>query len=141
MEKLKITIGIDVKADLLTVWERWTGPEHVVNWNFATDTWHCPKATNDLRPGGRFSYTMAAKDGSFSFDFEGKYLAVEPQRSIEISLDDDRKVWVTFSETGGVTTVKEVFEAEDQNSAEMQRAGWQSILENFRTYVESTKAV
>jgi uncharacterized protein YndB with AHSA1/START domain len=136
MEKIKISIGVDVTAGLSTVWEHWTDPKHVVNWNFATDTWHCPKASNDLRPGGSFNYTMAAKDGSFSFDFEGQYIAVDPQRSIEISLGDDRKVWVTFIESEGVTTVTEVFEAEDQNSAEMQRAGWQSILDNFKAYVE-----
>jgi len=140
MGKLKITIGIDVKADLPTVWEHWTDPRHIVNWNFAIDTWHCPKASNDLRVGGRFSYTMAAKDGSFSFDFEGSYESVEPERSLVINLGDDRRVWVTFTEANGLTTVTEVFEAEDQNSAEMQRAGWQSILGNFKAYVEGSNS-
>lgn len=119
------------------VWENFTKPEHVVNWNFASYDWHCPEASNDFRQGGTFSYIMAAKDGSFSFNFWGTYNKIFENKSIEITLGDYRKVWIEFSENNQKTTIVQRFEVETENSPELQQTGWQMILENFKKYVES----
>ncbi len=132
-----IEIGVTVNADLEKVWHAWTGPEHIVNWNFASDDWHCPAASNDLRKGGSFSSTMASKDGTMSFEFNGVYNEVVPFQLIQYALGDGRKVEVRFTETPEGIHVLEAFEAEGSNSDEMQRAGWQAILENFKKYTES----
>lgn len=118
-------------------WEIWNLPEHVTKWCFASDDWHAPSAESDLRPGGKFKTAMAAKDGSAGFDFEGTYSKVEKPDRIEYVIADGRKVSVVFKHVLDGVEISETFETEDVNSAEMQRAGWQAILENFRKYAES----
>ncbi|MBJ2136134.1 SRPBCC family protein [Paraglaciecola chathamensis] len=134
---MKISIEVDVKAPLEKVWETWVRPEHIINWNFASDDWCCPTAEIDLKVGGKFSYRMEAKDGSMGFDFEGTFIKVSPHESIHFKLEDDRIVKVEFSEMNGKVKVVEIFEAEDENSAEQQKQGWQSILNNFKKHAES----
>lgn len=137
MAAQKITVETTVMAPLDKVWDYWTSPRHIVNWNFASDDWHCPKAENDLRVGGKFSSTMASKDGAMSFDFEGVYDEVVDQERIVYTIVDGRKVEINFEDLDGKTQVTEIFDAENVHSAELQRAGWQSILDNFRKYVET----
>ena len=132
-----ITIETTINAPIAHVWEKWTSPEHVQNWNFASPDWHCPKATTDLQVGGEFHYEMAAKDGSFSFDFWGTFQKIEEQKSLEILIGDGRKMQVTFDTTEAGTKVTEQFEPENQNPPEMQQAGWQMILDNFKSYAQS----
>lgn len=108
-----------------------------MQWNFASDDWMCPSATNDLRVGGTFSSRMEAKDGSFGFDFGGTYSEVIPNERIVYSMSDGRKVELNFSEQDGVTTVETIFDAEKENPEEMQREGWQAILNNFKKHVEN----
>lgn len=135
--KTKITVESTVDAPVEKVWKMWTGPEHITKWNNASDDWHTPRAENDLRVGGNFSARMEAKDGSSGFDFGGVYDAVETNKLIEYTLGDERKVKVNFSSSGGKTRVTEIFDAEQTNSVELQRTGWQAILDNFKKYVES----
>lgn len=132
-----ITVEATVNAPIQKAWDYWTKPEHIMKWNFASDDWQCPKAENDIRTGGKFMSRMEAKDGSFGFDFEGVYDEVKPLELISYSMSDGRKVNIHFSSEGNQTTVKESFDAESENSAEMQKAGWQAILNNFKKYVES----
>lgn len=126
-----------MNAPLDTVWSFWTEPDHITQWNNASDDWHTPWAKNDLVPGGRFIARMEAKDGSMGFDFGGTYDEVVEHRKIAYTLDDNRKVTVSFSETDSGTRVVEEFEAEDENSVELQQQGWQAILNNFKKYTES----
>lgn len=132
-----ITIESTVQAPVAKVWEYWNEPEHIKQWAFASDDWHAPKSENDLRIGGTFSTTMAAKDGSFSFDFGGEYTDVKEHKLIEYTLGDGRKVSILFSTIGDATKVVETFEAEEENPLEMQRDGWQAILNNFKNYTET----
>ena len=132
----RITVSTQVNKPITTVWNAWSNPADIMQWNAASDDWHCPRATNDLRAGGLFSSTMAARDGSFSFDFAGVYDAVEPLRRIAYTLGDGRTCEVLFSATEGGTRVVESFDAETQNSVEMQRDGWQAILDRFKAHVE-----
>jgi uncharacterized protein YndB with AHSA1/START domain len=132
-----ITVNVLVNASLEKVWESWTNPQHIVNWNFASDDWHAPAAKNELTVGGNFTYTMAAKDESFSFDFTGKFTEITPNKSISYLLDDDRKVDITFELFEGQVMVIESFEAETQNPEDLQRMGWQAILDNFKKYTET----
>jgi uncharacterized protein YndB with AHSA1/START domain len=132
-----ITVETTVKTPVAKVWELWTIAEHIKEWNNASDDWHTPSATNDLRVGGSFVYTMAAKDGSFSFDFGGVYDEVDLHKSIGYKLGDNRKVYITFGSDGDETTIRESFEAETTNPIELQRGGWQAILNNFKKYAES----
>ena len=134
--KPAITVQTTVNAPIAMVWNHWTAPTHIVNWNHASDDWHTPKANNDLRPGGRFVYTMAAKDGSFSFDFCGSYDEVIEHQRIAYTTDDDRKVVITFEAIDNQTKIIETFEAESVNSLELQQGGWQAILDNFKKYTE-----
>ncbi|MEZ4943238.1 MAG: VOC family protein [Saprospiraceae bacterium] len=134
--KTIITVQTTVAAPLEKVWDCWTKPEHIVHWNFASDDWQSPRAENDLRPGGAFNYRMEARDGSAGFDFEGKYSLVEAPRRIEYAISDGRRVQVTFSKTDAGTFVMESFEAETEHPVDMQRAGWQAILDNFKRYAE-----
>jgi uncharacterized protein YndB with AHSA1/START domain len=132
-----ITIEATVNAPIGRVWKYWNEPEHIKNWAFASDDWHCPTSANDLRVGGSFSSTMAAKDGSFSFDFGGIYDEVEVNKYIAYTLGDSRKVSVTFTSDGGDSThIVQTFEAEETNPIEMQQGGWQAILNNFKKYTE-----
>ena len=135
-QKTAITIQTSISAPIDKVWVSFTTPEHVMQWNNASPDWHTPKAENDLQVGGKFSYTMAAKDGSFSFDFWGIYDVIIPNKEIAYTLGDDRKVSIHFSEVDGQTHIVETFEAEDTNPVDMQRMGWQAILDNFKKFVE-----
>jgi uncharacterized protein YndB with AHSA1/START domain len=137
MENKKINVEITTPADIRRVWERWTAPQHIVKWNFASEDWHCPHAENDLRTGGKFRYTMASVDGKMSFDFEGTYNEVTDHRSIAYSLVNGRKVSIAFETSGDMTRITEEFDPEEINSAELQRSGWQAILNNFKQYVET----
>ena len=138
MSAQKIEISTVVHAPVQSVWRVFTDAEHVRAWNHASDDWHCPAATSDLREGGSFTYTMAAKDGSESFDFSGTYTEVLPYERLTYALDDDRLVEVHFAaQPGGTTRVTESFDAEEVNPVEMQLAGWQAILDNFRDHAES----
>ena len=136
---MQITIQTHVKADIDAVWAAWTTPDDINQWNAASDDWHNPRSSNDLRPGGRFSYRMEARDGSFGFDFEGTYTQIVAQRLIEYVLGDARKVSISFEPTETGVQVVETFETEDINIAEMQKQGWQSILNRFAAYVEGQK--
>ena len=132
-----ITVSTMVNAPVEKAWQSWNGPEHITKWCQATPEWHAPYADNDLKEGGRFTTTMAAKDGSMSFDFAGEYTKVEDLKFISYTLDDDRKVTVSFEADGNATRIVEKFEPEQTNSPELQQAGWQSILDNFKNYTES----
>lgn len=140
MEKRKITVRVSVNVPIENVWKYWTKPEHIQGWNQASEEWHTPTAENDLRENGSFLYRMEAKDGSFGFDFEGVYKKIDPFKVIEYELDDSRKVSITFESEGGETVITETFEAESTQSAKLQEAGWQSILDHFKMYAEETLA-
>jgi uncharacterized protein YndB with AHSA1/START domain len=131
-----ITIETTVQAPLQKVWECWTHPEHITQWAFASNDWEAPAASNDVTVGGRFSTTMAAKDGSASFDFGGMYTEIEEQALLEYDIDDGRHVQVTFEETPEGTLVSQSFDPEQENSEDFQRAGWLAILENFKKHTE-----
>ena len=133
----RITVKVSVKADIDKVWNCWTDPEHITNWNFATDEWCCPKAENNLRPNEKFSWRMEAKDGSVGFDFEGTYNKIAEKEWISYKMSDGRKVDIEFTQNGNEIQVSETFDTEGTNSDEQQRAGWQAILGNFKKYVES----
>jgi uncharacterized protein YndB with AHSA1/START domain len=135
--RTKITVENTVKAPVQKVWQYWTAPEHITKWNNASDDWHSPSAENDLRAGGKFSARMEAKDGSMGFDFAGVYDEVKPHERIAYTMGDGRRVTVDFKANGNETEVSETFEAEDTHSIEMQRGGWQAILDNFKKHVES----
>ncbi|HEX2845543.1 MAG TPA: SRPBCC family protein [Chitinophagaceae bacterium] len=135
--KNRITVEAVVKAPVEKVWKSWNEPEHIMNWCHASDDWHAPAATNDIHTGGTFSTTMAAKDGSYSFDFGGVYDNVKEHELIQYTMGDGRKVEVIFTREGNDTKVVETFEAEGTNPLEMQRSGWQAILDNFKKYTES----
>ena len=132
-----ITIHALINAPVEKVWMAWTTAEHIMQWNHASDDWHCPAASCDCRNGGKFSFTMAAKDGSFSFDFAGEYQEVKEHEFINVILGDGR-FWKTgFKTQEGGTVVTEKFEAEQMNSLELQQGGWQAILNNFKKHVET----
>jgi len=135
-DKTAITVETTIKAPIEKVWQLWTEPEHIVHWNNASDDWYTPKAENDLRVGGKFNSRMEAKDGSFGFDFEGVYDEVKTHELIVYTIADGRKVNITFSSKEGKTLVTEVFEAENTHPIEVQKGGWQSILDNFKKYAE-----
>jgi uncharacterized protein YndB with AHSA1/START domain len=135
--KTAITVDTLIKSPVEKVWKFWSEPKHITRWCQASDDWHAPYAENDLRTGGKFKTTMAAKDGSASFDFEGVYTNVQPHNVIEYTIGDGRKVAIQFSGKGNETKVTETFDAESVNPIEMQRGGWQAILDNFKRYSES----
>ena len=137
MEKTKIMVQATISEGMDKVWDYYTNPEHIIKWNFASDDWHCPHASNDMRVGGKYSARMEAKDGSFGFDFEAVYDEVEPNKQFTYTMPDGRQVKVTFFELNYKTTVKVNFDAESENTIEMQRGGWQAILNNFKKYTES----
>jgi len=127
----QITVDTAVNAPMKTVWKAYTTPEDIMAWNAASDDWCCPKATVDLRNGGSFVTRMEAKDGSAGFEFGGTYEAVTEHERIEYKMEDGRRVTVEFSENGSGVTVKVTFDAETENSIDLQRSGWQSILDNL----------
>lgn len=132
-----ITVETQVNGPVEKVWELWTNPVHIVHWNQASDDWHTPWAENDLQVGGKFRSRMEARDGSFGFDFGGVYDVVEENQLIEYTIGDGRKVRIEFIEEGSSTHVTESFEAESINPVELQRGGWQAIVDNFKKYAES----
>jgi uncharacterized protein YndB with AHSA1/START domain len=134
--KIMITIDAEINAPVEKVWKIWTTPEHIMQWNHASDDWHCPASENDVRAGGKFSATMAAKDESYSFDFGGIHTAVKENEIIESEMGDGRKMKVVFESNNNKTLVTESFEAEGENSLELQRGGWQMILNSFKKYTE-----
>lgn len=133
----EVTVEVIVNVPLEKAWHVWTNPEHIVKWNNATDDWHTPSAENDLQVGGKFIYRMEAKDGSFAFDFEGVYDNIKGQELLAYTIGDGRKVVVTFTGDNNQTTVSETFDAEKTNSVELQKNGWQAILNNFKKYAEN----
>lgn len=136
---MKITVETVVKAPLSKVWDIWNSPADIKQWNAAQDDWHTTKAAVDLREGGKFMARMEAKDGSVGFDFEGIYTRVVPKKAIDYRMSDGREVKVEFVERPGEVLVKETFDAETENTPELQRQGWQSILDNFGRHVEAKR--
>ncbi|WP_075349134.1 SRPBCC family protein [Algoriphagus marinus] len=132
-----ITISTFVNLPIEIVWKVWIRPVHIKKWNNASPDWYTPFAKNDLKVGGKFLYRMEARDGSFGFDFEGKYLEVETEKLISYQLEDGRKVWVKFEKEDDGVQITETFEPEQENSVELQREGWQAILDNFKRYSEA----
>lgn len=132
-----ITVQTIVNAPIEKVWEYWNGPEHIPAWAFASDDWEAPSAENDLRTGGKFKTVMAAKDGSASFDFTGTYTGVAGNELIEYDMDDGRHVKTVFEDTPEGVKITQTFDPENENPEEMQREGWQSILDNFKKYTET----
>ncbi len=132
-----ITIEADINAPIEKVWEYWNTPEHITKWAFAQDDWEAPHAENDIRTGGKFLTRMSSKDGSQGFDFAGVYSEVKVHELIEYDMADGRHVKIVFTATDNGTHVSETFDPESENPEEMQRRGWQQILNNFKTYVES----
>jgi uncharacterized protein YndB with AHSA1/START domain len=132
----KITVSASVKADVKKTWDYYTNPEHITKWNFADPSWQCPSASNDMRVGGKYSARMEAKDGSFGFDFEATYDEVIEGEMFTYTMPNGRQATVVFTENGNLTDVIVTFDPEEQNSFEMQKNGWQAILNNFKKYTE-----
>lgn len=139
-ERNCITITTKVDATVEKVWQYWNEPNHITQWCTASEDWHTPKATNDLKENGKFSTTMAAKDGSVSFDIVGTYSAIKTNELLHYTMEDGRIVKIIFVPFEGSVKIVETFEAENQNSMELQKQGWQNILDNFKTYVENQEA-
>ena len=133
----RITVEATANAPIAKVWETWNAPSDIMQWNTADPSWHTPSSENDLRVGGKFKNRMEAKDGSFGFDFEGTYNKVELHKEITYTMSDGRTATTLFSEQDGKTHIATTFDAETENSLEMQKQGWQAILNNFVKYVES----
>lgn len=133
----KITVSATINADAQKVWNYYTQPEHITQWNFADPSWQCPSASNDMKVGGKYAARMEAKDGSFGFDFEAVYNEIKEGENFTYTMPDGRQVHVDFKENNGQTHVDVAFDAENQNPEEMQKGGWQAILDNFKKYTES----
>jgi uncharacterized protein YndB with AHSA1/START domain len=136
MTNQQITVATTIAAPVERVWQAYTTPAEITQWNFASDDWCCPSAEADVRVGGVYRARMEAKDGSFGFDLEALYEEVEPCEAVAFAMSDGRKARTTFEAAGDGTKVTTIFDAETQNSMEMQRGGWQAILDNFRKHVE-----
>ncbi|RDC63821.1 SRPBCC family protein [Adhaeribacter pallidiroseus] len=137
MEQTKIKIEATIAAETSKVWEYYTNPAHITQWNFATNDWLCPTAENDLKPGGKYNARMEAKDGSFGFDFEATYNEVMDQKKLTFTMADGRQVTSDFENLDGTTKITTTFDPENTNDVEMQRSGWQAILDNFKKYTEN----
>ena len=135
-QKVVLTVKVEVKQGIEKVWNIWSDPKFIVQWYNASDDWHAPFAENDLKVGGKFKTTMAAKDGSFSFDFEGTYTNIEKLKLIDYEIIGGRRVRTVFSGDSKTSTVAQTFEAENENPPEMQKTGWQNILNNFKKCAE-----
>ena len=133
---MELKIQVHIKSSINKVWEFWTLPKHITNWNFASDDWQCPFAENDVVVGGKYRARMEAKDGSFGFDFEYTYEEVIHHQKLVYFIVDGRRVETTFRENDNSIELITRFEPEKLNSPELQQKGWQSILDNFKTYVE-----
>jgi uncharacterized protein YndB with AHSA1/START domain len=136
----QITVSVIVNADRKTAWNCYTLSQHIINWNFAHESWHCPHAENDMRIGGTYSARMEARDGSGGFDFKAIYTAIKNEESFEYGFDE-RTVKLAFSDVLGGTEVAIVFDAETENPIELQRDGWQAILDNYKNYTEAQAAL
>lgn len=136
---MKITVERLIKADIAAVWKAWNNPDDIVRWNAASEDWHTTKATVDLREGGKFSARMEARDGSVGFDFEGVYSRIIPEKSLAYRMEDGREVSVEFKPERDGILVTETFDSESENPPEMQRAGWQAILDSFARHVEAKR--
>ena len=137
MDNQKITIEATINASLAKVWQYYTEPKHITLWNNASDDWHTTRAENDLRQGGKFLYRMEAKDGSFGFDFGGVYDEVKANELIGYTMEDGRKAKIVFASADDRTKIEIDFDAETENPIELQRDGWQAILDNFKKYVQT----
>ena len=135
-----ITIQTKVQAPLDKIWSFWTVPEHITKWNSASEDWHTPYADNDLKVGGKFKYTMASKDGAMSFDFTGTYSSIQDKRTIAYTIEDGREVIIVFEEQEDGVIIRESFDPELENPKKLQQQGWQTILDNFKKYVEASLA-
>jgi|SRR5690349_11604414 len=133
----KITVTATISAGNNKVWDYFTKPDHITKWNAANDEWWCPRAENDLKKGGRFTSRMEAKDGSLGFDFGGVYDEIIEKKKITYTMDDGRQATTSFSPSENTTIVTTVFDAETENPVELQQAGWQAILDNFKKYTET----
>ena len=138
-ERVAITVQVTINAPVDQVWKKWTTPDDIIHWCSGSADWHTPRAENDLRVGGKFLTRMEAKDGSMGFDFEGVYNSIKTNELIEYVIGDGRKVKIEFASSENHTEIFETFETESTNPVEMQRSGWQTILDNFKNYVESKK--
>jgi uncharacterized protein YndB with AHSA1/START domain len=136
IEKIKISVQVTINDTIDNVWKCFTTPEDIINWNTASDDWHTTEATNNLQIGGKFSYRMEAKDGSFGFDFWGIYDEVIHHEKLACTLGDSREMEIKFLPQGNSTKIEEIFDAENENPIEMQREGWQAILDNLKKYIE-----
>lgn len=132
-----VTVQIQLNKNVQDVWEFYTNTNHIIKWNFASPEWHCPKAEHHFEPGGKLKYHMAAKDGSMGFDYSATFKKIIPNELIEYVLDDGRRVSIRFKQIDQSTELIQTFEVEDQNPIEMQRQGWQSILNNFKNHIEN----
>lgn len=133
----KIKVEVTVKTTPEKAWTAFTNPQHVTEWNFASDDWHSPKAENDLKPGGRFVYRMESKDGAMGFDFGGTFEKVNVNELLSYKMDDGRMAEITFTQDGDSVHVVEIFDPETENSHELQKTGWQLILDNYKKHAES----
>jgi uncharacterized protein YndB with AHSA1/START domain len=132
-----ITVENTVNAAVNKAWQYFTLPQHITQWNNASEDWHTPLAENDLRVGGKFLFRMEAKDGSMGFDFWGVYDEIKTNELIAYTMGDSRKAKITFSSFGNQTKIVTIFDAETDNPVELQKGGWQAILDNFKKYTES----
>lgn len=137
MESTKITIHATISAGIQKVWNYYTQPEHITKWNFASPDWHCPSASNDMRNGGKYTARMEAKDGSFGFEFEATYSEIRENQKFVYIMPDGREVSVSINEDNHLTNITVCFDAETENPVDLQREGWQAILNNFKNYVEN----
>jgi uncharacterized protein YndB with AHSA1/START domain len=136
MSNQKISITANINAPQDKVWTYYTDPQHIVNWNFADPSWHCPSAENDMKVGGIYNARMEAKDGSFGFDFRAIYTEIVNGESFTYGFDG-REVDVNLKSDGDQTVINVTFDPESENPIELQQAGWQAILNNFKAYIES----
>ena len=139
MNTTKVTVEATINADRKKVWDYYTNPQHITQWNFADPSWHCPNAENDMRVGGKYRARMEAKDGSFGFDFEAIYSELVAGEKFTYEMADCRQATVIFTGSDGQTEVMVEFDAETENPVEMQKAGWQAILDNFKKYTENSQ--
>lgn len=136
MAQEKITVRSILSVNKEKAWEYYTQPQHIMNWNFADPSWHCPSAINELVVGGRYLARMEAKDGSMGFDFDATYTEVNPQESFTYALGN-RIVTVEFKDLNDNTEVIVTFDPDKDHPSDFQKSGWQAILDNFKKYTES----
>jgi uncharacterized protein YndB with AHSA1/START domain len=132
----KIKVPVTINADTKKVWDYYTSPTHIINWNFADPSWHCPNATNDMKLGGTYKARMEAKDGSFGFDFEAIYTEINEGNSFSYAFGG-RIANVSFEKQDNQTEIIVEFDPENETPIEIQEGGWQAILNNFKTYTEN----